>query len=70
MRYLYLGIRAIGCTFRIVVFGFTRVVVRLVRAPVDLHITGLEQLGGNYADEGYVKARVDGRLKRGTYCNG
>ncbi|HDU8666229.1 TPA: UDP-N-acetylglucosamine 1-carboxyvinyltransferase [Proteus mirabilis] len=32
--------------------------------PVDLHITGLEQLGAEITlDEGYVKARVDGRLK-------
>ncbi|MFR2697443.1 MAG: UDP-N-acetylglucosamine 1-carboxyvinyltransferase, partial [Proteus mirabilis] len=31
---------------------------------VDLHITGLEQLGAEITlDEGYVKARVDGRLK-------
>ncbi|WP_340609630.1 UDP-N-acetylglucosamine 1-carboxyvinyltransferase [Xenorhabdus bharatensis] len=32
--------------------------------PVDLHITGLEQLGAEIVlDEGYVKASVDGRLK-------
>ncbi|PHM36112.1 UDP-N-acetylglucosamine 1-carboxyvinyltransferase [Xenorhabdus innexi] len=32
--------------------------------PVDLHITGLEQLGAKIVlDEGYVKASVDGRLK-------
>lgn len=32
--------------------------------PVDLHITGLEQLGANITlEEGYVKASVDGRLK-------
>ncbi len=32
--------------------------------PVDLHITGLEQLGAEITlDEGYVKARADGRLK-------
>ncbi|MDC9589218.1 UDP-N-acetylglucosamine 1-carboxyvinyltransferase [Xenorhabdus sp. XENO-10] len=32
--------------------------------PVDLHITGLEQLGAKIVlDEGYVKATVDGRLK-------
>ncbi|MBI6541948.1 UDP-N-acetylglucosamine 1-carboxyvinyltransferase [Proteus vulgaris] len=32
--------------------------------PVDLHITGLEQLGAEITlDEGYVKARVNGRLK-------
>ncbi|MDF7670369.1 UDP-N-acetylglucosamine 1-carboxyvinyltransferase [Orbaceae bacterium ESL0721] len=35
--------------------------------PVDLHITGLEQLGATITlDEGYVKATVDGRLK-GTH---
>ena len=32
--------------------------------PVDLHITGLQQLGAKIIlDEGYVKATVDGRLK-------
>ncbi|NVO61408.1 UDP-N-acetylglucosamine 1-carboxyvinyltransferase [Photobacterium damselae] len=32
--------------------------------PVDLHITGLEQLGATITlEEGYVKAHVDGRLK-------
>ena len=32
--------------------------------PVDLHITGLQQLGATIVlDEGYVKATVDGRLK-------
>ncbi|MFZ4833244.1 UDP-N-acetylglucosamine 1-carboxyvinyltransferase [Rouxiella sp. Mn2063] len=32
--------------------------------PVDLHITGLEQLGAKIVlEEGYVKASVDGRLK-------
>jgi UDP-N-acetylglucosamine 1-carboxyvinyltransferase len=32
--------------------------------PVDLHISGLEQLGANIVlEEGYVKASVDGRLK-------
>ena len=32
--------------------------------PVDLHITGLEQLGATIKlEEGYVKASVDGRLK-------
>lgn len=32
--------------------------------PVDLHITGLEQLGAEIKlEEGYVKASVDGRLK-------
>ncbi|MBU9845912.1 UDP-N-acetylglucosamine 1-carboxyvinyltransferase [Rahnella ecdela] len=32
--------------------------------PVDLHITGLEQLGATIVlEEGYVKASVDGRLK-------
>ena len=32
--------------------------------PVDLHISGLEQLGAEITlDEGYVKAKVDGRLK-------
>jgi len=32
--------------------------------PVDLHISGLEQLGAKIVlDEGYVKASVDGRLK-------
>ncbi|OTP98974.1 UDP-N-acetylglucosamine 1-carboxyvinyltransferase [Gilliamella apicola] len=32
--------------------------------PVDLHITGLQQLGATIIlDEGYVKATVDGRLK-------
>lgn len=32
--------------------------------PVDLHITGLEQLGATITlEEGYVKASVDGRLK-------
>ncbi|WP_312947825.1 UDP-N-acetylglucosamine 1-carboxyvinyltransferase [Superficieibacter sp.] len=32
--------------------------------PVDLHITGLEQLGAQIKlEEGYVKASVDGRLK-------
>lgn len=32
--------------------------------PVDLHITGLQQLGAKIIlDEGYVKASVDGRLK-------
>ncbi len=32
--------------------------------PVDLHISGLEQLGATITlDEGYVKAEVDGRLK-------
>ncbi len=32
--------------------------------PVDLHIHGLEQLGATITlDEGYVKAKVDGRLK-------
>ena len=32
--------------------------------PVDLHITGLEQLGAQIKlEEGYVKATVDGRLK-------
>ncbi|MCX8958546.1 UDP-N-acetylglucosamine 1-carboxyvinyltransferase [Erwinia psidii] len=32
--------------------------------PVDLHITGLEQLGAEIRlEEGYVKAFVDGRLK-------
>lgn len=32
--------------------------------PVDLHITGLQQLGATITlDEGYVKASVDGRLK-------
>ncbi|OCG21687.1 MULTISPECIES: UDP-N-acetylglucosamine 1-carboxyvinyltransferase [unclassified Gilliamella] len=32
--------------------------------PVDLHITGLEQLGATITlDEGYVKASVNGRLK-------
>jgi UDP-N-acetylglucosamine 1-carboxyvinyltransferase len=32
--------------------------------PVDLHITGLEQLGAKIVlEEGYVKATVDGRLK-------
>ncbi|MFC0142073.1 UDP-N-acetylglucosamine 1-carboxyvinyltransferase [Erwinia mallotivora] len=32
--------------------------------PVDLHITGLEQLGAEIRlEEGYVKASVDGRLK-------
>ena len=32
--------------------------------PVDLHISGLEQLGATIIlDEGYVKATVDGRLK-------
>ncbi|OTA17524.1 3-phosphoshikimate 1-carboxyvinyltransferase [Xenorhabdus vietnamensis] len=32
--------------------------------PVDLHISGLEQLGAKIVlDEGYVKATVDGRLK-------
>ncbi|MWN06483.1 UDP-N-acetylglucosamine 1-carboxyvinyltransferase [Gilliamella sp. Pas-s95] len=32
--------------------------------PVDLHISGLEQLGATITlDEGYVKASVDGRLK-------
>lgn len=32
--------------------------------PVDLHITGLQQLGATITlDEGYVKATVDGRLK-------
>lgn len=32
--------------------------------PVDLHISGLEQLGANIAlEDGYVKATVDGRLK-------
>ncbi|BBU94715.1 MULTISPECIES: UDP-N-acetylglucosamine 1-carboxyvinyltransferase [Providencia] len=32
--------------------------------PVDLHISGLEQLGAKIAlEDGYVKATVDGRLK-------
>ncbi|EDT9201152.1 UDP-N-acetylglucosamine 1-carboxyvinyltransferase, partial [Salmonella enterica subsp. enterica serovar Enteritidis] len=32
--------------------------------PVDLHITGLEQLGATIKlEEGYVKASVEGRLK-------
>ncbi|HEM8307289.1 MULTISPECIES: UDP-N-acetylglucosamine 1-carboxyvinyltransferase [Providencia] len=32
--------------------------------PVDLHISGLEQLGANIVlEDGYVKATVDGRLK-------
>ncbi|VDY98143.1 UDP-N-acetylglucosamine L-carboxyvinyltransferase [Escherichia coli] len=32
--------------------------------PVDLHISGLEQLGATIKlEEGYVKASVDGRLK-------
>ncbi|MDP2533693.1 UDP-N-acetylglucosamine 1-carboxyvinyltransferase [Photobacterium damselae subsp. piscicida] len=32
--------------------------------PVDLHITGIEQLGATITlEEGYVKAHVDGRLK-------
>ncbi|WP_029686303.1 UDP-N-acetylglucosamine 1-carboxyvinyltransferase [Tatumella saanichensis] len=32
--------------------------------PVDLHITGLEQLGASITlEEGYVKASVEGRLK-------
>lgn len=32
--------------------------------PVDLHISGLEQLGAEIKlEEGYVKARVDGRLR-------
>ncbi|KOF32813.1 UDP-N-acetylglucosamine 1-carboxyvinyltransferase [Vibrio alginolyticus] len=37
--------------------------------PVDLHISGLEQLGATitledgYVEDGYVKAEVDGRLK-------
>lgn len=32
--------------------------------PVDLHISGLQQLGATITlDEGYVKASVDGRLK-------
>ncbi|MDL2042006.1 UDP-N-acetylglucosamine 1-carboxyvinyltransferase, partial [Vibrio parahaemolyticus] len=32
--------------------------------PVDLHITGLEQLGATITlEDGYVKAEVDGRLK-------
>ncbi|OZS45982.1 UDP-N-acetylglucosamine 1-carboxyvinyltransferase [Photobacterium sanguinicancri] len=32
--------------------------------PVDLHISGLEQLGASITlEEGYVKASVDGRLK-------
>ncbi len=32
--------------------------------PVDLHITGLEQLGAEIKlEEGYVKASVNGRLK-------
>ncbi|WP_338884242.1 MULTISPECIES: UDP-N-acetylglucosamine 1-carboxyvinyltransferase [Xenorhabdus] len=32
--------------------------------PVDLHISGLEQLGAKIVlDEGYVRATVDGRLK-------
>lgn len=32
--------------------------------PVDLHISGLEQLGANIVlEEGYVKASVNGRLK-------
>ncbi|MDG3084758.1 UDP-N-acetylglucosamine 1-carboxyvinyltransferase [Vibrio hannami] len=32
--------------------------------PVDLHITGLEQLGATITlDEGYVKAEVEGRLQ-------
>ncbi|MGR5186166.1 UDP-N-acetylglucosamine 1-carboxyvinyltransferase [Photobacterium damselae] len=32
--------------------------------PVDLHITGLEQLGATITlEEGYVKAHVEGRLK-------
>ena len=32
--------------------------------PVDLHISGLEQLGAKITlEEGYVKAAVDGRLK-------
>ena len=32
--------------------------------PVDLHISGLQQLGATITlDEGYVKATVDGRLK-------
>ncbi|MDP5255493.1 MULTISPECIES: UDP-N-acetylglucosamine 1-carboxyvinyltransferase [unclassified Vibrio] len=32
--------------------------------PVDLHISGLEQLGATITlEEGYVKAEVDGRLK-------
>lgn len=32
--------------------------------PVDLHITGLEQLGAEIMlEEGYIKASVDGRLK-------
>ena len=35
--------------------------------PVDLHITGLEQLGAKITlDEGYVKAEVDGRLTGNT----
>ncbi|MCO6546092.1 MAG: UDP-N-acetylglucosamine 1-carboxyvinyltransferase, partial [Gilliamella sp.] len=35
--------------------------------PVDLHISGLEQLGATIAlDEGYVKASVNGKLK-GTH---
>ncbi|ROJ31068.1 UDP-N-acetylglucosamine 1-carboxyvinyltransferase [Morganella morganii] len=35
--------------------------------PVDLHITGLEQLGAEITlDEGYVKAEVDGRLTGNT----
>ncbi|MBT0419291.1 UDP-N-acetylglucosamine 1-carboxyvinyltransferase [Morganella morganii] len=35
--------------------------------PVDLHITGLEQLGAKITlDEGYVKAEVDGHLTGNT----
>ncbi|MBU2977698.1 UDP-N-acetylglucosamine 1-carboxyvinyltransferase [Alteromonas sp. C1M14] len=32
--------------------------------PVNLHLTGLEQMGAEIeVDEGYIRARVDGRLK-------
>jgi UDP-N-acetylglucosamine 1-carboxyvinyltransferase len=58
-----LGARAAGCPFwsgQVSLPGGCTIGAR----PVDLHITGLEQLGATIKlEEGYVKASVDGRLK-------
>ncbi len=36
--------------------------------PVDLHLRGMEALGATVSmDEGYIKARADGRLRGGKY---
>ncbi len=62
LNHHYLGIGAAGSALW---SGASFTAWRLIGArPVDLHISGLEQLGATIKlEEGYVKASVDGRLK-------